>query len=59
MSVLKRKRDKEELACGIVLTLLGVRYASDALQADDAHAPFSCLMRWAVSSLVRRRDLAR
>lgn len=57
-SVLKRKRDAGELACGIVLTLLGSRYASDALRAEHAQGPFN-LKRWAVSLLVRRRDLAR
>jgi len=40
MSVLKRKRDKGELACDIVLALLGVRYASDALQQNMLTPPF-------------------
>jgi hypothetical protein len=56
-TVLKQKRDKGGLACGIVLTLLEVRYAADALRAEHAHAPFN-LKRWAVSLLVCRRDLA-
>jgi len=58
MSVLKRKRDKGELACGIVLAPSGVRYASDVLQAEHARAPLH--LSWeAVSLLVHRRGLAR
>ena len=40
MSVLKRKRDKGELACGIVLALSGVRYASDAFANRTCSRPF-------------------
>src|SRR5438093_13549892 len=51
------QRNQLLVACRIALTLLAVRYESDALRAEHAHASFN-LMQWAVSLLVRRRDLA-
>jgi hypothetical protein len=47
---------KGELACGIALTLLAVQVRGGRIASRTCSRPIN-LMRWAVSYLVRRRDL--